>query len=73
MNPNTLWASVVWGAIGSGFEIYGKRQDQPVPMIGGLVMIGSTYFCETALMMSVIGVALTAGIWWLTQRGTGEG
>ena len=73
MNPNTLWASVVWGAIGSGFAIYGKRQDKPVPMVGGLVMIGSTYFCETALMMSMIGVALTAGIWWLTQRGTGEG
>ena len=73
MNPNTLWASVVWGAIGSGFAIYGKRQDKPVPMIGGLVMIGLTYFCETALMMSVIGIALTAGIWWLTQRGAGEG
>ncbi|MEY4200011.1 MAG: hypothetical protein RLZZ265_1751 [Verrucomicrobiota bacterium] len=73
MNPNTLWASVVWGAIGSGFAIYGKKQGKPVPMIGGLVMIGSTYFCESALTMSVIGVAVTAGIWWLTQRGVGDG
>jgi len=53
VNPNTLWASVVWGAIGSGFAIYGKKQGKPVPMIGGLVMIGSTYFCESALTMSV--------------------
>lgn len=73
MDPNTLWASVVWGAIGSGFAIYGKKQSKPVPMIGGLVMIGSTYFCETAMMMSAIGVALAGGIWWLTQRGAGEG
>ena len=42
-------------------------------MFGGLVMIGSTYFCESALTMSVIGVAVTAGIWWLTQRGVGDG
>jgi hypothetical protein len=72
VNPNTLWASVVWGAIGSGFAIYGKKQGKPVPMIGGLVMIGSTYFCETALVMSLVGVGLIAGIWWATQRGVGD-
>lgn len=72
MNPDTLWASMVWGAVGSGFAIYGKKQSKAVPMAGGLAMIGSTYFCETALMMSAIGVGLTAGIWWLTKRGVGE-
>ena len=72
MNMNTLWASVLWGAVGSGFALYGKKQGKPVPMVGGLAMIGSTYFCETALVMSIVGVALTVGIWWATQRGVGE-
>lgn len=72
MNLNTLWASVLWGAVGSGFAIYGKKQGKPVPLVGGLVMIGATYFCETALVMSVVGVALTIGIWWATQRGLWE-
>ncbi len=72
MNTDTLWASMLWGAVGSGFALYGKKQGRPVPMIGGLVMIGATYFCETALVMSIVGVALTAGIWWATQRGVGD-
>lgn len=72
MNLDTLWASVLWGAIGSGFALYGKKQGKTVPLIGGLALIGVTYFCETALVMSVVGVALTAGIWWLTKRGFGE-
>ena len=54
MNAETLWASLVWGAIGSGFAIYGKRQERMIPMIGGLVMIGASYVCETALLMSAV-------------------
>ena len=72
MSTDTLLAALVWGAIGSGFALYGKKQGRPVPMIGGLVMIGATYFCETALVMSVVGVGLIAGIWWATQRGIGD-
>lgn len=69
---NTLWASLVWGAVGSGFLIYGKRQGAMVPLFGGLAMIGASYFCETALSMSVVGLVLVAAIWWLNRRGVGE-
>lgn len=72
MNMDTLWTSMLWGAVGSGFALYGKKQGNPVPMVGGLAMIGSTYFCETALVMSIVGIALTVGIWWATKRGVGE-
>jgi hypothetical protein len=72
MSVDRLWASMLWGVVGSGFVIYGKKQGKPVPLVGGLVMIGASYFCETALLMSVVGIALTAGIWWLTRRGVGE-
>ncbi|MBI3875433.1 MAG: hypothetical protein HY300_05645 [Verrucomicrobia bacterium] len=69
---NTLWASLIWGAIGSGFALYGKKQGATVPLIGGVVMIGASYFCETALVMSVVCVVIIAAIWWLTKRGIGE-
>lgn len=72
LDANTLWASMLWGAVGSGFAIYGKKQRRMVPMVGGLAMLGSTYFCETALVMSLVCVALIAGIWWLARIGYGE-
>lgn len=69
---NTLWASLVWGAVGTGFAIYGKKQGAMVPLIGGLALIGASYVCDTALVMSVVCVAIIAAIWWLTRRGVGE-
>ncbi|NBR85685.1 MAG: amino acid transport protein [Verrucomicrobia bacterium] len=72
MNTDTLWASMLWSAVGSGFAIYGKKQSRVVPMVGGLAMIGATYFCETALVMSLVSGALIAGIWWATKRGVGD-
>lgn len=69
---DTLWASMVWGAVGSGFALYGKKQGRVVPMVGGLVMIGATYFCESALVLSLVCLALIGGIWWATQRGVGD-
>lgn len=71
MSVDTLWAALLWSAVGSGFAIYGKKQGRVVPMVGGLAMIGATYFCETALVMSVVGGVLIAGIWWLSRRGCG--
>lgn len=72
MNTDTLWASMLWSAVGSGFAIYGKKQSRVVPMVGGLAMIGATYFCETALVMSLVSSALIVGIWWATKRGVGD-
>jgi len=34
-NTSFLFASLVWGAIGAGYFIYGKKQRSFVPMIGG--------------------------------------
>jgi hypothetical protein len=65
---NTLWASLIWGAVGSGFLVYGKKQTAMTPMLGGLAMIGASYFCESALVMSAVSLSLIAAIWWLSRR-----
>ena len=59
-----LWASLIWGSIGMGFAIYGKRQRATAPLVGGIALVAISYFISSALLMSLVGVALVAGIVW---------
>ena len=68
-NTGTLFASLLWGSIGIGYFIYGKKQRMGVPMIGGIVLIAVSYFAGTALMMSLISAAVIVGIHVLLRRG----
>lgn len=67
-DSNTLIAAVIWGAIGSGFALYGWRQKSPVVLCGGIALIAICYFISSALFMSLLGVVLTAGTIWLNKR-----
>jgi hypothetical protein len=68
-NSSTLFASLIWGSIGMGFAIYGKRQKATASLLGGVLLMGISYFISSALAMSVVGVALVAGIVWRERRG----
>ena len=68
LDANSLIASLIWGSIGSGFVIYGKKQSEPITLFGGLALVGISYFIESALIMSLVGAALVAGIFWLRRR-----
>ena len=55
-------ASLVWGmlfgAIGSGYAIWGHRQKQLVALVCGLLMMVYTWFIVSPWMIVIIGVAL---------------
>ncbi len=61
---STLFASLIWGSIGLGFAIYGKKQRATAPLVGGIGLMGISYLIGSALVMSLVGVALVAGILW---------
>jgi hypothetical protein len=67
-DANSLIASLLWGAVGMGFFIYGKKQQAMVPLFGGLVLVGLSYFIASALYMSLAGVALLTVIIWLLKQ-----
>ena len=68
-NSNSLFASLIWGSVGLGFFIYGKKQKSGVPLFGGLAMIGISYFISSALYMSLVSIAILAGMIWTIKRG----
>ena len=60
-----LFAALIWGSIGLGFAIYGKRQKAMVPLVGGILLMGITYLIVSVLYMSLVGAALVVAIVWL--------
>ena len=57
-----LFAALIWGSVGMGFAIYGKKQKALVPLVGGIVLMGISYLISSALYMSLVGVAIVAAI-----------
>jgi hypothetical protein len=66
---NLLFASLIWGSVGLGYFIYGKKQTALVPMFGGVLIMAASYFAGTALMMSLISVGLIAAIHICLRQG----
>jgi hypothetical protein len=69
LDENFLWASCVWGAIASGYWIYGWKQRSLIPWLGGLVMMVMSFIGPNALVMSVVCLAAMVAVWWLMKQG----
>jgi len=66
---NTLFASLIWGGIGSGFFAYGWKQKAAIPLATGVAMVGISYFIGSALYMSLAGAAILVLMYWLKKQG----
>ena len=47
-----LFASLLWGSVGMGYFIYGKKQSAMMPMIGGVVICAVSYVVSSWLLMT---------------------
>jgi len=56
----TLLWGVLFGSIGMGFFVYGKRQSAPVPLACGIALMIFPYFVSNNWAMVLIGAALMA-------------
>jgi len=60
MTEATLWWGMIFGAIGVGFFMYGKKQRSPVPLVCGLGLMVFPYFVSNSWLVFAIGVGLMA-------------
>jgi hypothetical protein len=68
-NQHFLWASCVWGAIASGYMLYGWRQKAMMPFLGGLAMTAASFLIMSVLLMSLASLAIIFAVWWLLKQG----
>lgn len=69
LDAHSLFASLIWGGIGSGIFTYGWKQKIPIPLGGGLLMVAGSYFISSALLMSLASIAIMAAMYWLKKHG----
>ncbi len=70
-NANFLFASLIWGSVGMGYFIYGKKQTSWVPMAGGVLMVAASYFASSAWVMSFVCLGLIGAVFLLLKLGYG--
>jgi hypothetical protein len=69
LNASTIFASLFWSAIGSGYWIYGKKQRTMPPMVGGIAIIAVSCLIESAVIMSLVSIAIMVGTYfWLRNE-----
>ena len=61
----TLLLSTLFGSIGAGYFIYGKKQHQVVPLCIGIVLCVYPYFMSNGYAVVVVGIILTAVPWFI--------
>ena len=58
MDTATLVWGMVFGSIGVGYFIYGKRQSALVPLVCGLLLMVFPYFFSSAWAIVLVGLVL---------------
>jgi predicted membrane protein len=60
MSESWLLWGLLFGALGLGFFVYGKKQRAIVPLVCGLALMIFPYFVSNTVILVAVGVALMA-------------
>ncbi len=63
-----LYASLLWGTVGGGCLLYGKKQGLISAFIAGAALILASLI-PSALLMSAVSLLFLAGMVWGIRRG----
>ena len=55
-----LFLGVIFGSLGMGYCLYGRRQRSPVALVCGLLLMAVPYFIANPAALVAVGVVLAA-------------
>jgi len=59
-STSTIYWGLIFGSIGLGFFIYGKRQKAVIPLFCGIGLMIVPYFISDVLLLIITGIAIMA-------------
>jgi hypothetical protein len=60
MNTSTLILGIIFGSIGLGFFVYGKKQAALIPLFSGIGLMVVPYFISNMYFLILSGLVLAA-------------
>jgi hypothetical protein len=60
MNESTLLASFLFGTVGIGYFVYGRKQGRVVPFASGIGLFAIPYLIDSNLLLMCAGAVLLA-------------
>jgi hypothetical protein len=60
MDTSSLVWGLLFGSIGLGFFVYGRRQKTVVPLVCGVALMIFPYFVSSTILLVILGLALVA-------------
>jgi len=58
MNPTTLFLGMIFGSIGMGYFIYGRKQGSGIALICGVALFALPYLVSNIFFTILIGVGV---------------
>jgi hypothetical protein len=55
-----IFLGLLFGAVGSGYVVYGKRQQNALFLIVGFALVVYPYFIASPLLVVLVGICLAA-------------
>ena len=60
MSESSLIWGVIFGSVGLGYFVYGKKQHAVVPLLCGVALMVVPYFISGAWLLVLVGAAIAA-------------
>ena len=60
MTASSLIAGLLFGSVGLGYVVYGKKQRALTPLVCGLALMAAPYLVPGTVALMVVGAALVA-------------
>ena len=60
MNTSTLILGIIFGSVGLGFFVYGKKQAALIPLVSGIGLMVVPYFISNIYFQILSGIVLAA-------------
>ena len=63
IDGNVLMASLLFGSVGVGMLMFGKKSGRMVPLAAGLALVVVPYFIPNLIALLIVGGTLSAAPW----------